>query len=99
MAGAMRNGDPAAQLSGLAAALTSHLSDFFDLPPGRLTPVEVRDLLNANTIDSKLVEEVCTFLEMAEATRYTPGMSSELSASEAATRVRRWIGLIERAAR
>ncbi len=99
MAKALRNGDSAAQLDGLARAVTGYLSDRFDLPPAQLTPTEVRDLLDTNAADAGLVDELCTFLETCEAARYAPSTLDEVSASGAATRVRGWIRRIERATR
>ncbi|MFQ5590004.1 MAG: BatD family protein [Phycisphaerae bacterium] len=95
VAQALRNGTPSAQLEGLARALTTYLSDRFDLPPGRLTPSEVRDLLTARSVDTDMVDAVTSFLEMCDAARYAPSVLSGLSITDASTRIRGWIKRIE----
>jgi hypothetical protein len=99
MSRAMRNGDPALRLNGLAGAVTSYLSDHFDLPPGQLTPNEVRCLLHANSPDAELADEICRFLETCDAARYAPSSLGDVSATETVTRIRGWIKRIERTTR
>ncbi len=95
----MRNGDPALRVNGLAGAMTSYLSDHFDLPPGQLTPNEVRALLHANSTDAELADEICTFLEACDAARYAPSNLGDVSAAETTARIRGWIRRIERTTR
>lgn len=93
---ALRNGNPAQQLSALSQALTSYLADRFCLPPGALTPAEVRTLLTTSGADAATSEQIARFLENCDASRYAPGAIGTPSSSQAATNVREWIERIER---
>jgi len=92
---ALRHKEPAQQLYGLAEAVTGYLSDRFALPPATLTPGEVRSLLATHGLEDTTAAEIVAFLETCDAVRYAPSAVGNLSASQAAGRVRGWIKLIE----
>jgi hypothetical protein len=87
---------PAAQLQGLAAAMTTYLSHRFDLPPGTLTPADARELIGSRVQDAAMAREVAEFLAECDAVRYAPSMAHRMVPHEASTRVRRWMARIER---
>ena len=92
---ALHNSDPAAQLHGLAEALTHYLSDRFDLPSSTLTPDEVRSVLATRGVEDGTVTTIVQFLESCDAARFAPGAIGDTLASHAARNVRRWIKRIE----
>jgi hypothetical protein len=94
----LKDSDPARQMDGLAGAMTGFLSDHFGLPPGELTPSDIRALLRDRAADSPIVDEVAGFLETCDVFRFAPGATDGLSSEEAAARVRRWIAEIEKSA-
>ena len=93
---ALRDGDPAEQLTALSHAMTSYLADRFCLPPGAVTPDEVRTLLVTGGMDAATADQIAGFLESCDATRYAPGAIGTLSPSQAVANVRDWIARIER---
>ncbi|UCE61195.1 MAG: BatD family protein [Phycisphaerales bacterium] len=99
VAKAVRKDMPVEQLGGLAEALAHFIADRFDLPPGELTPMELRDLLTDRKAADTLVDEVISFVEQCEMARFSPSAAADISVSETAGRVRRWIEQIERATR
>ena len=90
-----RENDPQV-LHDLAAAFTRYVSERFDLPPGAMTPADVRRLLSNHGAKASLINEVVEFLEGCEASRYAPGLRNGGTPSDAASRVRRWIDEVER---
>ncbi len=88
--------DAARQLDGLAEAMTRFLSDHFALPPGELTPGDVRALLHDRAGEA-MAEEVAGFLESCDAIRFAPGASDGVSSREAAARVQQWIARMDKA--
>ncbi|UCC31338.1 MAG: BatD family protein [Phycisphaerales bacterium] len=92
---ALRHKEPAQQMYGLAEAVTGYLSDRFGLPPATLTPGEVRSLLAAHGLEGTTAIEIVDFLETCDALRYAPSAVGNLSAAQAAGRVRGWIKRIE----
>jgi len=93
---ALRDGNPARQLTALSHAMTSYLADRFCLPPGTLTPHEVRTLLVTSGTDVATSGQVAGFLENCDAALYARGAIGTLSPSQAAANVRHWIERIER---
>jgi hypothetical protein len=93
---ALRDGDPEGRLAALSHAMTSYLADRFCLPPGAVTPDEVRTLLATSGMDAATADQIAGFLESCDATRYAPGATGTLSPSQAAANVRDWITRIER---
>ncbi|MEK7732023.1 MAG: hypothetical protein AAB363_09240, partial [Planctomycetota bacterium] len=93
---ALRDGKPARQLTALSHAMTTYLADRFCLPPGALTPHEVRTLLATSGVDAATADQISEFLENCDAARYAPGVIGTLSPSQAAANVRDWIARIER---
>ncbi len=93
---ALRACDPAAQWQGLADVLTGFLSDRFGLPPGELTPNDVRLLLRIRPPVADIAEEVAAFLETRDAVRFAPGMTEGTTAADAAARVHQWIARIDK---
>jgi len=96
LARARRNGEPAARLEGFADALTAYVSDRFNLPPGPVTPAEVRELLAHKCADDALAGEVARFLDDCEAARYAPGTAARMPRGHAAEKVCDWLKRIER---
>ncbi|MCO6438709.1 MAG: BatD family protein [Phycisphaerae bacterium] len=96
MQAALHNGHAGEQLQRLAGALTGFVTDRLDLPPGEVTPGDVRCAMVEHGVDLQLVDEVSGFLELCDAARYAPGQTST-SPSDAAKRVRTWVDRIERA--
>jgi len=96
---ALRDGDPARQLTELSHAVTRYLADHFCLPPGAMTPDEVRTLLAAHGADAVTADQIARFLETGDAARYAPGAMGALSPREAAAQVREWIERVERSTR
>ncbi|MGB2985089.1 MAG: BatD family protein, partial [Phycisphaerae bacterium] len=96
---ALRNGEAAEQLHGLAKAMTGYLADRFGPEPGTLTPSDVQSLLSANGIEEAMVTQIEDFLERCDASRFAPGTMGALSPSQAATTLRGWIKRIERGTR
>ncbi len=92
---ALRSGEPALQMHGLAEALTDYLSNRFDLPSTTLTPGEARELLNTYGIEEGATSDIVEFLETCDAVRYAPSAIGNLSGSKAAHNVRGWIRQIE----
>lgn len=92
----LQDSDPARQMDGLAGAMTGFLSDHFGLPPGELTPSDIRAVLHDRAADSPIVDEVAGFLEACDVIRFAPSATDGLSSEEAAARVRRWIAEIEK---
>jgi BatD DUF11 like domain len=84
------------QTEMLAQALTSFVSDIFNLPPGELTPGDVETILVQNSVDENLTREIVEFLRSADAIRYAPATAEMSTMSETADRVRRWVDLIEK---
>jgi len=93
---ALRDGDPSRQLTALSHAMTSYLSDRFCLPPGALTPHEVRTLLATSGTNAVTSSQIAGFLENCDAARYAPGAIGTLSPTQAAASVQNWIERIER---
>lgn len=83
----------------LARALTGYVCDRFDLPPGRMTPGEIGEVLAANGLNADLVSEVRGFLESCDAVRYAPGAQDSAALSDATARTRQWIEKLEQAVR
>ena len=75
--------------------MRGYLSDRFGLPPGTLTPTEVRSLLAAHGIKEATATDIVGFLEGCDAVRYASGTMGSLSASQAAKKVSAWIKRIE----
>ncbi len=94
---ALRNGDPAQQLHGLAESMTGYLSDRFGLGPGTLTPGEVRTLLTTHGIQESTATAIVDFLQTCDAAFYAPGALGTLSVPQAAAKVSGWIKRIESA--
>jgi len=92
----LKDSDPARQMNGLAGAVTGFLSDHYGLPPGELTPSDIRALLHDRAADGPIVDEVAGFLEACDVIRFAPGSTDGVSSEEAAARVRRWIAEIEK---
>ena len=84
----------AQQLDCLATAMTGYVSDRFGLPPGELTPGDVRALLRDRA--ASVADEVAGFLESCDAIRFAPGAKDGLSPADTAASVRRWIAEIEK---
>lgn len=93
---ALRDGDAAEQWTELSHAMTSYLADRFCLPPGAVTPDEVRTLLVRSGTDAGTAQQVVQFLENCDAARYAPGAVGALPPSQAAVHVQTWIERIER---
>jgi hypothetical protein len=93
---ALHNNDLVLQLHGLAEALTTYLSDRFDLPSAMLTPGEVRSALTARGVEDATVAAIVELLESCDAARFAPGAMGDMSAPQAARDIRRWIKHIER---
>ncbi len=93
---ASHNGNPAEQLSAMSHSLTTYLADRFCLPPGELTPDEVRTLLAEGGADPETTDQIARFLENCDASRYAPGADGAQSTSKAEENVRKWIERIER---
>jgi hypothetical protein len=98
VAEAMRPEDRGRQLEDLAKALTVYLAHRFDLPPGELTPQEVRELLVSNGQDQATAGEVADFLGTCDALRYAPGAAGRTTPTEMAAKVGGWMKQIERGA-
>jgi hypothetical protein len=96
---AMAQGEPARQVHGLAEAMIGYLSDRFDLPPGELTPEEVRGLLTEHGAEPSLASDIAGFVENRDAVRYAPSAAGDLSPVDAGARVIQWIKRIERTTR
>jgi len=96
---ALRNGDPAAQLTALSQAMKGYLADRFCLPPGALTPQDVWTLLSECGIDAATAGQIAGFLESCDAALYAPGGIGTSSPLQTAASVRGWIEQIERVAR
>lgn len=75
--------------------MTGYLSDRFGLPPGTLTPDEVRSLLAAHGIEETTTAQIVGFLDACDAVCYAPGAMGTPSAAEAAAKVRGWIKRID----
>lgn len=86
----------AVAIRSLATALTGYVADRYDLPPGELTPDEVRQRLSREGVSEPLVEEMAAFLELADAVEYAPGSAQEPAVAEAAGKVRLWIKELDR---
>ena len=93
---ALRDGDPARQLTELSHAMTSYLADRFCLPPGAVTPDEVRTQLVTSGTDAATADRIAGFLENCDAARYAPGSVGTWSPVQTAAEVRDWIARIER---
>lgn len=92
---ALSHGDSVRQMHGLADSLTGYLSDRFGLPPGTLTPAEVHAHLVLHKVEEVTASEIMRFLEACDAVRYAPTAVSDLSTSQTAENVDRWIRQIE----
>ena len=79
--------------------MIGYLADRFDLPPGELTPDEVRGLLTTHGADATLTSEVARFVENRDAVRYAPSATGNPPPAQAAARVEEWIKRIERTTR
>jgi|GEM_PF-1971273 len=88
---------PADQIERLAGALTSFVSDVFNLPPGERTWSDIETILVMNGIDENLTREMVEFLQQSDAIRYAPA-AEQVNFDETADRVQRWIDLIEKTA-
>lgn len=86
----------AVSIRSLAKAMTGFVADRYNLPPGELTPAEVRQLLLREGVDGLLIDEWTAFLELADAVEYAPVSTEEPAVAEAAENVRRWIKLLDR---
>ncbi len=95
---AMRDGDPGRQMHGLSEAITTYVAHRFDLPPGELTPRDVRELLVSSGQSEATVDEIADFLVACDALRYAPGAAGQMSPAKAAAKVRGWMNRIERGA-
>ncbi len=89
-------GNGSAQWAGLVRAMAGYLGDHFNLPPGELTPADVRSLLSSSHLDASTVQEIERFFEACEARRYMPGAPDDQSPEKAAAGVRRWVRKIEK---
>ncbi len=96
---ALRDGDSVTQISALSHAMRSYVANRFCLPPGALTPSEVRTLLTTSGMEAAAADQIAQFLENCDAARYAPGAIGTLSTSQTAANVREWIVRIERSAR
>ncbi len=99
IAGVSRSKGTLEQLHGLSEALTEYLADRFNLPPGAVTPSEARDLVAEEMSDDTVADELASFLEECDQSRYAPTSADETSVAAAVDRVRAWIGIIERGSR
>jgi hypothetical protein len=91
--------EPLRQVHGLAETITGYLSDFFNLPPGPLTPLEVRHLLESRAVEPSLTQEIERFLYACDEARYAPANIEPAMPRQAAADIRRWIDRLERTAR
>ena len=99
VAQATRCDDAGGVLEVLSKALSDYLADCFNLPPGEMTPDEARGLLIDHGAAEALAAEVAEFLDTCAGVRYAPSRAREVSAREAAAKVRGWIRRIERVSR
>lgn len=95
LAQAARLAEPGAALETLAGALRGYVADRFDLPPGEVTPEDVRAVLMERGFVNGLVGEIGEFLDACEAARYAPG-TALTDPAQAGRNVNRWIESIER---
>ena len=113
IARALRSEDEGQKLQRLSEALTGYIADRFNLPPGTLTPPEVRALLN-DPGRFAVTESIVAFLEECDTHRWigrargtnVPGDSpievqstNQRSPQMAAAEIRLWIKQIEIATR
>jgi hypothetical protein len=64
-----------------------------------LTPAEVHAHLVLHKVEKATASEIMRFLEVCDAVRYSPDAEGDLSTSQAAENVDRWIRQIEEGAR
>jgi len=86
-------------MAALADVLARYLSDRFELPPGKVTPLEVRALLHERCRDQALAESVSAFLSACEAARYGASTSNRTAMGQTPVEILEWINQIERKAR
>ncbi len=96
---ALNQADRAAQLGGLAEALSAYVADRCALGTGTLTPGEVADALRKRGVEAGLVDELHRLLESCEMVRFAPGGAGAIDPAEAAGRIRGWMRRIEQATR
>jgi hypothetical protein len=96
---ALKANDRAAQLEGLAQALSAYVADRCALGTGALTPSEVSAALRERGLDAQTVGDVAALLETCEMVRFAPGGTQAIDPAEAAGRIREWMRRIEQATR
>ncbi len=87
------------QIQGLAEALTGFLSDRINLPPGTLTPEDVRTHLVSRGLDERQLHDITAFLEQCDGARYAMSESNAHSPKQLAASLREWMTQIERVTR
>jgi hypothetical protein len=88
--------EPSRRMVKLAEALTTYLSDRFDLPPGRLTPADARGALESGGAKGTLTKEILDFLEECETARYAAVRATEQTRPHSPEQVADWISRLER---
>jgi len=96
---ALSQKEPSAQLLGLSEALTGFVSDRINLPPGTLTPQDVRMHLGSRGLDERQLNDITEFLEQCDSARYAMSESNAHSPQQLATSLREWLTQIERVTR
>jgi len=89
--------DEIEQWSALGAAMQRYLANRYNLPPGELTPPDVRALLAAHTKTQSIADPVEGLLDRCGAMRFAPGGGDSRSITEAASQIQDWVRTIERA--
>ena len=88
--------DPAQSVAQLREALAGYLTDRLNLPPGSVTPEDVRGLTAVRQLPAEVAGELAGFLEQLDLARYAPGTLTGPGVEESADRVAGWIERMER---
>jgi len=88
--------DPCERMSMVGRALVGFVCDWLDLPPGHLTPTELRSILLERGCEPSVADGIAAFVESCDQARYAGGSGESSSTDWGTGAAREWMKVMKR---